>query len=162
MFQAGRSQAMGQLELLWAAAALMLLGAIVSLCVKCQLSGKVLPPSLGWGVMLGRPLPLGMSPLGGLVLLSHALVLGVSSSWGCSQQLQWGRGSAGGQGAAGGWDGPPDPAHPFPGVDATPWAAEPPPWALWSTPHCPDAKLWVGSGRRAGERQARKERLEDV
>lgn len=102
MFQAGRSQAMGQLELLWAAAALMLLGAIVSLCVKCQLSGKVLPPSLGWGVMLGRPLPLGMSPLGGLVLLSHALVLGVSSSWGCSQQLQWGRGSAGGQGAAGG------------------------------------------------------------
>ncbi|XP_065503341.1 linker for activation of T-cells family member 2 isoform X2 [Caloenas nicobarica] len=29
---------MGQLELLWAAAALMLLGAIVSLCVKCQLS----------------------------------------------------------------------------------------------------------------------------
>ncbi|KAM6110704.1 linker for activation of T-cells family member 2 [Pterocles gutturalis] len=29
---------MAQLELLWAAAALMLLGAIVSLCVKCQLS----------------------------------------------------------------------------------------------------------------------------
>ncbi|KAM6373120.1 linker for activation of T-cells family member 2 [Pluvialis apricaria] len=30
---------MAQLELLWAAAALMLLGAAVSLCVKCQLSG---------------------------------------------------------------------------------------------------------------------------
>ncbi|KAM6049599.1 linker for activation of T-cells family member 2 [Chlamydotis macqueenii] len=29
---------MAQLELLWAAAALMLLGAVISLCVKCQLS----------------------------------------------------------------------------------------------------------------------------
>ncbi|XP_056194623.1 linker for activation of T-cells family member 2 [Falco biarmicus] len=35
--RAGCSQAMAQLELLWAAA-LMLLGAAVSLCVKCQLS----------------------------------------------------------------------------------------------------------------------------
>ncbi|CAM9707175.1 unnamed protein product [Bubo scandiacus] len=35
---AGCGRAMAQLELLWAAAALMLFGAAVSLCVKCQLS----------------------------------------------------------------------------------------------------------------------------
>lgn len=38
---------MAQLELLWAAAALMLLGATVSLCIKCQLSGKVPPVCFG-------------------------------------------------------------------------------------------------------------------
>ncbi|NWI87749.1 NTAL protein, partial [Pitta sordida] len=38
VFQAGRGQAMVQPELLGAAAGLMLLGAAVSLCVKCQLS----------------------------------------------------------------------------------------------------------------------------
>lgn len=36
---------MVQLELLWVAAALMLLGATVSLCVKCQHSGKVIESS---------------------------------------------------------------------------------------------------------------------
>ncbi|NXK38248.1 NTAL protein, partial [Piprites chloris] len=38
VFQAGRGRAMVQPELLGAAAVLMLLGAAVSLCVKCQLS----------------------------------------------------------------------------------------------------------------------------
>uniref|UniRef100_A0A8D0FSA1 Linker for activation of T-cells family member 2 n=1 Tax=Strix occidentalis caurina TaxID=311401 RepID=A0A8D0FSA1_STROC len=38
---------MAQLELLWAAAVLMFFGAAVSLCVKCQLSGKALPTSFG-------------------------------------------------------------------------------------------------------------------
>ncbi|XP_035415072.1 linker for activation of T-cells family member 2 isoform X1 [Cygnus atratus] len=37
--QAGHRGAMAQLELLWVAAALMLLGAAVSACVRCQLSG---------------------------------------------------------------------------------------------------------------------------
>ncbi|XP_064022555.1 linker for activation of T-cells family member 2 isoform X2 [Pogoniulus pusillus] len=35
--QAGCGQAMAQMELLWAAVLLMLLGAAISLCVKCQL-----------------------------------------------------------------------------------------------------------------------------
>ncbi|NXQ91298.1 NTAL protein, partial [Nyctibius grandis] len=39
VFQAGCGRAMAQLELLWVAAVLMVLGAAVSLCVKCQLSG---------------------------------------------------------------------------------------------------------------------------
>lgn len=67
---------MVQLELLWVAAALMLLGATVSLCVKCQHSGKVtessvrfgvLPVTVVWagGVTLAGPFPLGMSPPGG-------------------------------------------------------------------------------------------------
>ncbi|KAM6242508.1 linker for activation of T-cells family member 2 isoform 2-T2 [Porphyrio hochstetteri] len=38
---------MAQLELLWAAAALMLLGAIISLCVKCQLSASKREKQLG-------------------------------------------------------------------------------------------------------------------
>lgn len=58
---------MVQLELLWVAAALMLLGATVSLCVKCQHSGKVTESSralrgpardrgLGWRGHAGRTL----------------------------------------------------------------------------------------------------------
>lgn len=53
LFQAGCGRAMAQLELLWAAAALMLLGATVSLCLKCQVSGKVLP--VGFGVLPAAP-----------------------------------------------------------------------------------------------------------
>lgn len=74
LFQAGCGRAMVQLELLWVAAALMLLGATVSLCLKCQLSGKVLPVCFGvlpatpgWaegggGVRVGRAFSLRRSP----------------------------------------------------------------------------------------------------
>lgn len=74
VFQAGCGRAMVQLELLWAAVGLMLLGVAISLCVRCQLSGKatpahfgVLPAALAWagGVTPGTAFSFGGSPPGG-------------------------------------------------------------------------------------------------
>lgn len=61
VFQAGFGWAMVQPEL-WAAAALMLLGAAVSLCLKCQLSGKFYPRAPGSCPPPWLGFPLGMSP----------------------------------------------------------------------------------------------------
>lgn len=80
MLQAGHRGAMAQLELLWVAAALMLLGAAVSACVKCQLSGKVLPWARGPRGWPGGCFPSGVSPLQGGVL-------GACSSGGCRMGL---------------------------------------------------------------------------
>lgn len=139
VFQAGCDRAMVQLELLWAGAALMLLGAAVSLCVKCHLSGKVLPVAPPRAVTLGRPFPLGMSPPGGF---GPAEPRGALPSQGCSQRVEVGKVSAGGQGAAdGGGKDPPTLQHPFPGAGAALWAADPSPWALW----------WVALGHSSRE-----------
>lgn len=80
VLQAGHRGVMAQLELLWAAAALMLLGAAVSACVRCQLSGKVLPWARGPRGWPGGCFPSGVSP-------QHGGVLGASSLGGCRMGL---------------------------------------------------------------------------
>lgn len=80
VLQAGHRGAMAQLELLWAAAVLMLLGAAVSACVRCQLSGKVLPWARGPRGWPGGCFHSGVSP-------QHGGVLGASSSGGCRRGL---------------------------------------------------------------------------
>lgn len=54
---------MAQPELLWAAAALMLLGVAVSACVRCQLYGKALPWARGPWVAMGGCFPPEVFPL---------------------------------------------------------------------------------------------------
>jgi len=166
---------MAQLELLWVAAALMLLGAAVSLCVKCQLSGKALPARFG---VLPRP----RSGLGGShqpdpflsgcplrvgsVLLSHASAWEDWPSWGCSGRVSL---RIAGEGALLeareklGEKDPPTWQHPLPGVGATPWAADPSPWALWwvALGHpMQEEHLWMhGSCRGSGADRQEEGRL---
>lgn len=96
LFQAGCGRAMVQLELLWVAAALMLLGATVSLCLKCQLSGKVLP--VCFEVLPATP---GWAGGGGGSGWAEPFLLGGPPPWwvalGQILQRLWGRQAGGGQ-----------------------------------------------------------------
>lgn len=173
VFQAGCGRAMAQLELLWAAVGLMLLGVAVSLCIRCQLSGKatpvhfgVLPTAPAWageGGHAGHSLFFWGVPSGRLWSCSAMCWLGELCHGGDNpSSLGWGGVSAGGQRAAGG-EGPPNMQHPFPGLGAMPRVADPSPWAPWwvalGHPAQGDHIQMHKSCRGSGAEQARKDML---
>lgn len=127
VFQAGFGWAMVQPEL-WAAAALMLLGAAVSLCLKCQLSGKFCPRAPGSCPPPWLGFPLGMSPLPVGIWFCSAM----DQLCPCGDAPRAGAGKGLCQRAAG--EAAPEVQHPFPGVGATLRAADPSPCSSWWVP----------------------------
>lgn len=109
VFQAGFGWAMVQPEL-WAAAALMLLGAAVSLCLKCQLSGKFCPRAPGSCPPPWLGFLLGMSTLPVWICFCSAMV----QLCPCGDAPRAGAGKGLCQRAAG--EAALELQHPFPGV----------------------------------------------